>query len=65
MILRINYETEEGTTKTAQIKDYRIKSKKDRERLENIIKKKYGYKSVVITNWKVIGRIGEKIDRYK
>lgn len=62
MRLRVNYKIEEtGKVKIAEIKNVRIKTIKDRARLERIIENKLGYKKVTIINWKIIGTISEKL----
>lgn len=62
MRLRVNYKIEEtGKVNIAEIKNVRIKTIKDRARLERIIEKQLGYKKVTIINWKIIGTISEKL----
>ena len=62
MRLRVNYKIEEtGKVNIAEIKNVRIKTIKDRARLERIIENKLGYKKVTIINWKIIGTISEKL----
>lgn len=62
MRLRVNYKIEEtGKVKIAEIKNVRIKTIKDRARLERIIENKLGYKKVTIINWRIIGTISDKI----
>ena len=62
MRLRVNYKIEEtGKVNIAEIKNVRIKTIKDRDRLERIIENKLGYKKVTIFNWRIIGTISDKI----
>lgn len=62
MRLRVNYKIEEtGKIKVAEIKNVRIKTMKDRHKLERIIEKQLGYNKVTIINWRIIGTISDKI----
>lgn len=60
MILRVNYEIN-GKEKIAEIKNRRIITSKDREEIEKMIERKYGYERVLLTNWKIIGSKADKI----
>lgn len=62
MRLRVSYRIEEtGKTNVAEIKNVRIKTIKDKHKIERIIEKQLGYKKVTIFNWRIIGTISEKL----
>lgn len=62
MRLRVSYRIEEtGKTNVAEIKNVRIKTTKDKHKLERMIEKQLGYKKVTIFNWRIIGTISDKI----
>ena len=64
MKLRVNYVVEEdktGRVRIAEIKNTRIRTRKDQERLEILLAKKLGYEKVRIFNWRIIGTISERL----
>lgn len=64
MRLRVNYLVEKkGIMKVADIKNVRIKTERDRKKVERIIERQLGYEKVRIFNWKIIGTISDKIGK--
>ena len=64
MKLRVNYVVEEdktGRVRIVEIKNTRIRTRKDQERLEILLAKKLGYEKVRIFNWRIIGTISERL----
>ena len=62
MKLRVNYRIEEtGEMKVAEIKNVRIITRADQERVEQLIAKKLNYDKVTIFNWKIIGKMQERL----
>ena len=62
MKLRVNYRIEEtGEMKVADIKNVRIITRADQERVEQLIAKKLNYDKVTIFNWKIIGKMQERL----
>ena len=64
MKLRVNYVVEEdktGRVRIAEIKNTRIRTRKDQERLEILLAKKLGYEKVRIFNWRILGTISERL----